>query len=154
MDDLKLFAKDDKDLEGMLLTVKKFSDYIGMTFGLDKCAKATFKRGKLTQTTSLELDRSTIIKDPEQEELYKYLGVNESDGIQHSQMKEKIRKECYRRVRAILKTELNSANRIEAINTLAIPVVTYSFNIINWTISDIKKIDVKIRKLMTCNRMT
>ena len=153
MDDLKLFAKDDKDLEGMLLTVKKFSDDIGMTFGLDKCAKATFKRGKLTQTTSLELDRSTIIKDLEQEELYKYLGVNESDGIQHSQMKEKLRKECYRRVRAILKTELNSANRIEAINTLAIPVVTYSFNIINWTISDIKKIDVKIRKLMTCNRM-
>ena len=26
MDDLKLFAKDDKDLEGMLQTVKKFSD--------------------------------------------------------------------------------------------------------------------------------
>ena len=68
-------------------------------------------------------------------------------------MKEKIRKECYRRVRAILKTELNSANRTEAINTLAIPVVTYSFNIINWTISDTKNIDVKIRKLMTCNRM-
>ena len=153
MDDLKLFAKDDKDLEGMLLTVKKFSDDIGMTFGLDKCAKATFKRGKLTQTTSLELDRSTIIKDLEQEELYKYLGVNENDGIQHSQMKEKIRKECYRRVRAILKTEFNSASRIEAINTLAIPVVAYSFNIINRTISDIKKIDVKIRKLMTCNRM-
>ena len=124
-----------------------------MTFGLDKCAKATFKGGQLTQTTSLELDRSTVIKDLEQEELYKYLGVNESDGIKHSQMKEKIRKECYRRVRAILKTELNSANRIEAINTLAIPVVTYSFNIINWTLSDIKKIDVKIRKLMTCNRM-
>ena len=61
MDDLKLFAKDDKDLEVMLLTVKKLSDDIGMKFGLDKCAKATFKRGKLTQTTSLELDRSATI---------------------------------------------------------------------------------------------
>ena len=68
-------------------------------------------------------------------------------------MKEKIRRECYRRVRAILKTELNSANRIEAINTLAIPVVTCSFNITNWTLSDIKKINVKITKLMTCSRM-
>ena len=48
MDDLKLFAKDDNDLEGLLQTVKKFSDDIGMSFGLDKCAKATFKRGKLT----------------------------------------------------------------------------------------------------------
>ena len=32
----------------------------------------------------------------------------------------------------ILKSELNAANRIEPINTLAIPVVTYSFKIINW----------------------
>ena len=45
-------------------------------------------------------------------------------------MKEKIRKEGYRRVRAILKTELNSANRIEEMNSLAIPVVTHGFNII------------------------
>ena len=42
-------------------------------------------------------------------------------------MKEKIRKECYWRARTILKTEHNYANRVEAINTLAIPVVTYSF---------------------------
>ena len=115
MNDLKLFAKNDNDLEGMLQTVKKFSDDIGMTFGQDKCAKASFKRGKLTKSTSLELDRITIIRDLDQEEFYKYLWVNERDGIQHSQMKETIRKECYRRVRAILKTELNAANRIEAI---------------------------------------
>ena len=98
------------------------------------------------------MDRDTVIKDLDQEECYKLLGVNESDGIQHSQMKEKIRKECYRRVRAILKTELNSAHRIEAINTLAIPVLTYSSNIVNWRRSEIKKRDTKIRKLMTCNR--
>ena len=52
-DDLKLFAKDDNDLEGLLQTVKKFSDDSGMSSGLDKCAKATFKRGKLTGTTSV-----------------------------------------------------------------------------------------------------
>ena len=153
MDDLKLFAKDDKNLEEMLKLVKKFSDDNGMTFGLEKCPKASFKRGKLTRSVSIELDRDTIIKDLDQEEYYKHLGVNECEGIQHSQMKEKIRKECYNRVRAILKIELNSANRIEAINTLAIPVVTYSLSIVNWTPSDIKKMDTKIRKLMTCNRM-
>ena len=30
MDDLKLFAKDDNYLEGLLQTLKKFSDNIGM----------------------------------------------------------------------------------------------------------------------------
>ena len=72
-----------------------------------------------------------MMKDPEQEEVYNYLGVNESNVSQHPTMKEKLRKECYRKIRAILKTELNSENCIEAINTLAISVVTYSFNIIN-----------------------
>ena len=153
MDDLKLFAKDDKTLEEMLQFVKKVSDDISITFGLDKCAKVSFKKGKLTRSVSLDLDRDTVIKYLDQEEYYKYLGVNESDGIQHSQMKEKIRKDCYRRVNTTLKTYLNSANRIEAINTLAISVVTYSFNIVNWTQSDVKKMDTKIRKLMTCNRM-
>ena len=39
-------------------------------------------------------------------------------------MKEKIKEEHYRRIRAILHTELNAKNKLEAINTLAIPVVT------------------------------
>ena len=55
-----------------------------MPFGLDKCTKATFKRGELTGTASVELDRNTVIKDLEQEEVYKYLGVDESNGIQHA----------------------------------------------------------------------
>ena len=124
-----------------------------MSFGLDKCAKATFKRRKLTGTTSVELDRNTVIKDLEQERMQKYLGVDESKEIQHAAVKEKIRKECYQRVREILKKELNSANRIEAINTLTIAVVTYSFSIINWTITEIRRLDKKIRKLLTCNRI-
>ena len=44
--------------------------------------------------------------------------------MQHNKMKEKIKEEHYRRIRAILHTELNAKNKLEAINTLAIPVVT------------------------------
>ena len=153
MDDLKLFAKNDHELEGLLQTAKKFNDDIGMEFGLEKCAKATFLKGRLEKSTSIELGNSTKIKELAQEEVHRYLGVNESNRIQHAIMKEKIRKEWYRRVQAILKKELNSANQIQAVNTLAIPAVTYSFNIINCNFSDIKKMDMKIHKLLTCNRM-
>ena len=74
--------------------------------------------------------------------------------MQHDNMKEKTRKERYRKIRVILKKELNSTNRIQAINTLAIPVATYSFKIIKWNLSDITKTNTKIRmKLLTCNRM-
>ena len=75
------------------------------------------------------------IQELDQEEVYKYLGLDESDGIQHSKMKEKIRKECNRRVRLVLRTELKGRNKIEAINSLAVPVVQYSFGIIDWKIS-------------------
>ena len=119
-----------------------------MEFGLDKCAKATFKRGKLTETFDIQLDTDTCIKELEQENTYKYLGVDEGDGIQHAKMKEKVRKEYYRRVRMVLKTELNAA-----INTLAIPVVTYSFNIIDWKMSEIKSLDTKTKKLLTLSKM-
>ena len=147
MDDLKLYSKNDQEQVGQLKIVKQFSDDIGMTFGLEKCAKASFKRCQLVSTGNIEISDDTAIQDLNQEEVYKYLGVDESDGIQHSKMKEKIRKE-YRRVRLILRTELNGRNKMEAINSLAVPVVQYSFGIIDGKISEIKKIDTKTRKLL------
>ena len=67
-----------------------------------------FKNGKLRRTFALELDTDTTIHKLNQGETYKYLGIDEGNGIQHSKMKEKIRKECYKQVRAILnKIEFN-----------------------------------------------
>ena len=102
-----------------------------MKFGLEKCAKATFIRGKLKYTRSIVLDTGTKIKEFDQEETYEYLGIEEGKGIQHGKMTGKIRKECYRRVEGVLQSELNVKNKLEAINTLANPVVTYSFNVVN-----------------------
>ena len=153
MDDLKLFRKNDQQLQGLLNIVKQFSDDIRMAFGLDKCARAAFFRGKLLKAKNITLDTTTIIKDLEPKENYKYLGLTEGDGIQHSSMREKIWKECFRRMRSILKSELHARNRIDAINSLPLPVVTYSFTKINWSLTEIKKFDTKIRKLLTMHRM-
>ena len=53
----------------------------------------------------------------------------------------------------ITNSELNEINRMEAINTLATPVVTYSFNIVNWKMEEIRKLGRKTRKLLTMERM-
>ena len=124
-----------------------------MEFGLDKCAKATFKRGRLADSSNIELDANIIIQDLDQEGTYKDLGVSDGDGVQHSQMKEKIQKGYYCRIRLVLKSELNSANKLEAINTLAVPVVTYSFNIICWTLQELAKLDTKTRNFLTMYKM-
>ncbi len=124
-----------------------------MDFGTDRCAKASFKRGKLTTTADLDLGIDSMIKKLDQKDTCKYLGVNKGGSIQHSIMREKIRKEYYRRVCIIIKSELNAANRIEAIDTQAIPVVTYSFNIVDWKLNNIKRIDTKTRKILTMEKM-
>ena len=49
-------------------------------------------------------------------------------------MKQKLRKNFGRKTRLILKTELNLKNRKFTINTLAIPVISYSFDIIDWNL--------------------
>ena len=53
----------------------------------------------------------------------------------------------------ILKSELNARNKITAIGALAVPVLRYSFGIINWRIEEIKKIDRKTRKMLTMYKM-
>ena len=98
MDDLKTFGKNDQEQTSLLIIVKGFSDDIQMEFGLEKCSKATFKKGKLTTTENIQIDLDTTIQQLEQEGTYKYLGVNEGDGIQHAKMKEKIKKEYYCRL--------------------------------------------------------
>ena len=117
MDDLKLYAKDDIELEGLLRIVKRYSYDTGMEFGLSKCANSTFKRGKSEKSDHVRLDEETMIKDLEEEKVYNYLGIDKSSGIQHATMKQKLKKELVRRTQLILKTELNSKNRITAINT-------------------------------------
>ena len=84
VDDLKLYGKNDKELDGLLCSVKKFSDDIGMRFGLDKCAKTTFIWGRLTSTSEMKLNEVTSIRELDQEETYKYLGTDKGDGIQHA----------------------------------------------------------------------
>ena len=53
----------------------------------------------------------------------------------------------------VLKSQLNSANKLEAINTLAVPVVTYSFSILNWTLQELAKLDTKTRNFLTMYKM-
>ena len=103
-----------------------------MEIVLEKCAKASSKKGKLTSTGNIVINKDAEIQELDQEGIYKYLSVDESDGIQHNKMKEKVRKGYNRRVRLILRTEFNGTNIKEAINSLAVPVVHYSFGTIDW----------------------
>jgi len=97
MDDLKLIAKSDGELRKQIQIVKKFSDDIHMDIGLEKCATITFKKGKLIHSQNLVTDINRHIQELEQGKTYKYLGTEESEGIQQQQMKERLKQEYRRR---------------------------------------------------------
>ena len=152
MDDLKLYGTNQNDIETLIHTVRIFSDDIGMSFGLDKCATITLKRGKLSGGIPVSLPGGGEIQQLEEEDNYKYLGILEADNIKHNHMKTKIKDEYLRRLKLVLKSKLNSGNMIKAINTWAVSLYRYGAGVIEWTKDELKQIDRKTRKLITMYR--
>jgi hypothetical protein len=93
MDDLKLIAKSEEELVKQIQKVKTFCVDIHMDFGLEKCAKIAFKKGKLIHSQNLAIDINRETHELEQGKTYEYLGIEESEGIQHQQMKERLKQE-------------------------------------------------------------
>ena len=59
MDDIKQFAKDEKELETLIHAVRIYSQDVGMEFGIEKCAMVVMKSGKRHLTDGLELPIKT-----------------------------------------------------------------------------------------------
>ena len=75
MDDLKLIAKSEEEIQKQIQTVKTFSDVIHMEFGLEKCAKIAFKRGKLVHSQNLVININREIQELEQGKSTSTLGL-------------------------------------------------------------------------------
>ena len=124
MDDIKLFVKNEKELETLIHAVRIYSQHIGMEFSIEKCAMLVRKSGKRHMTDGMELPNHDKIRTLGESETYKYLGILEADTIKQVEMKDKIRKE-YLRTRKLHETELYSRNLIKEIDTWAVPLVRY-----------------------------
>jgi hypothetical protein len=59
-------------------------------------------------------------------------------------MKQTLKKDYRRRLRMILKSELNDKDKITAIGALAVPVLRYTFGIIYWRLEKRKKLRGKL----------
>ena len=150
MDDLKLFAKSEDQIETLIQTTNIFITDIRMEFGIKKCGVLILKRGKIVKSDGIELPNDEVIKEVD-ENGYTYLGVVELDKMMEEEMKTKTIKEYKRRLRLILKSKLNGKNKITAINTWAVAIFRYGGGIINWKESELKKVDRTTRKNLTMN---
>ena len=60
-------------------------------------------------------------------------------------------KEYMKRISKIWSSELYSNNKVIAHNMFAIPVLTLTFSIIQWTKEELEQMDVKTRKILSYN---
>ena len=105
------------------------------------------RRGKQVHCGGIDFGDGVVIEEAD-EEGYKYLGVPDRDDICQEKMKEKVQKEDYKRVRAVLKFKLNGGSVITAINIWVVAMVWYRAGIINWIKGELDKIDQQTRKLL------
>ena len=136
MDDIKLFAKYEKELETLIHAVIICRQDKGMEFGIEKCAMLVMKSSKQHLAGGMELLNQDKIKTLGEKETYKYLGILEADTIKQVEMKEKIKKEYLGWTRKLLETKLSNRNLIKGINTRAVPLVRYSHYIPETTLTD------------------
>ena len=130
MDDLKLFTSNDNQLASIIKIVKSLSDDIKMSFGISKCKKLTIKRGKVVQSQNIQLNNGEEMESLEANQQYRHLGFAESLII-YKTTKSSLKKEYFERIKMIMKTELSSKHTLEAINSYAVPVLSYGFPILD-----------------------
>lgn len=148
MDDIKLYAQSDKEMKQLLKTTTIFSRDIDMQFGLDKCKTLHIIRGKVRPGDYTVGDTDTITA-MEPTDLYKYLGYKQLKGLDHKNIKNTLTIEYKRRLNAICITQLSGKNLIKALNTYAIPILTYSFGIVKWSKTDIEQVERMTRTILT-----
>ena len=149
MDDFKLLGRSEDDLENETKIVKAIGYNINMNFGLEKCSKICLKKGRVQSKIYNGSTSETDIKELDPKEVHMYLGIEKSHDIQHKNEKEKLKKEYLRRMRLVLGKKLSAKNTIQAMGSLAVPALRYSFGIVNWHQEELQKLDRKMRKLLT-----
>ena len=55
MDDLKLYGRNEKEINSLVRTARVFRSYIGKDFGIEKCAMMVMKRGMLAKSEGMRL---------------------------------------------------------------------------------------------------
>ena len=91
--------------------------------------------------------------DPDQKEIYKFLGVEQAGGIKTNEVYKRVREEINRRLQILTKTELNNKNLTKAINTKVIPDAAYPVNVCKFTKAEVNELDLVVKRELRKSNM-
>ena len=129
MDDLKLYGGNENDLNLLFRTASLFCEDVNMTINLKKSAVLIVSRGKITHSSGVELSKLGTLECI-RETPYKYLGILQDFVVLSAEAKHRVLSEYYRHCRKVLSSKLCGINECIAINSYALPVVSYTGGIV------------------------
>jgi len=127
-----LLGGNEEDLENEIKIVKLIRKEITINFGLEEYAWICLKTGRVRSKIYIGSTFEKAITELDPRETYKYLGIEENHDMGHKNPKGKLKKEYLRRLSIVLGTELSEKNKIQVVESLAVPVLRYGFGIGNW----------------------
>jgi Reverse transcriptase (RNA-dependent DNA polymerase) len=149
VDDLKTYAGNQTQALAQLDLITRYTADIGMKFGSEKCAYLNIINGKVTSLGDKIQMNGLQLSELPKDDPYKYLGIDEDVRYRGEITKQRVRTEYIARVRKIWNSELYGRNKAQAHNIFAVPVLTPTFAILDWSKEEIHDLDVLTRKQLT-----
>ena len=92
IDDLKVYQENHQKLVIANETIVKTSMDKGVCYGVKKCAEIVFRKGKMVKGEGLPvLEEKIKALDPEKNEVYKFLGCEQSNDIDVKKVLERVK---------------------------------------------------------------
>ena len=154
VDGLKVYQESHKTLQDVNEMIVQASSDTGACCTAAKCAEIIFERAKMVKDEGLNVlnERMKTI-EPDENEIYKLLGVGQADGIKKEEVYNRMKEEIRKRINIIRRIELNDKSLVKALNTKVIPVPAYPINFCKFTQSELTELDQVIKRNLRKNNM-
>ena len=154
IDDLKQYQESHEIIKEVNEIIVQASLDTGACYGVAKCVEIVFERGKMVRGGGLPvLEERMKTMDPDENEIYKFLDVEQADGIKTKNVFERVKNEVEKRTKMLVETELNDANLIRAINEKVIPVASYPRNVCQFNKGELMELDQVVKRELRSRNM-
>ena len=92
------------------------------------------------------LDKWMNTMDPDENEMYKFLGIEQADRIKNIVVFERVKSKVEKRVKMLVNTQFNDRNLFSAINVKIIPVAAYSINVCKFSKRELNELDQIVKR--------
>ena len=124
-------------------------EYIGLFWGLDKCATINIVRGKLQiNEENVSITDTEELKILDTDDHYKFLGKYENSVQVEQQVCNEATSEYLKRLPVIWSRNISIPKKVLATKTFALPTLQYHMWTTDWTVIQLKDIDRRTREIL------